>query len=210
MDLKIASTKEGITAIQADIKTCGIPLKVITESVQRSTRAKNQIIDIMMKCIKGPRQAAKDCWPVTKELKVDLSQRSKLIGPGGINLKKIFLQTGAQLNENETCVFNVFAPSQQALDEAQEYIKELLKTDDVPSLEFGGIYTARIVEMKENGVMVKLYDSMKPTLIHVAQLDNRRVSIIMIILLYSLIQLIKFHYGILIICINISFHFMLH
>lgn len=180
MDMKIASTREGLTAIQADIKTCGIPLKIISECVERSSRPKTQIIDIMTKCIREPRKIPKDCWPVTKELTVDISQRSKLIGTGGVNLKKIFLQTGAQLNETETCVFNVFAPSQQALDEAQEYIKELLKTDDVPNLEFGGIYTAKIVEMKENGVMVKLYDSMKPTLIHIAQLDNRRVSIIMI------------------------------
>lgn len=175
--MKIAATREGLTAIQADIKTHGIPMKVITEAVEQSIRSKNQILDIMEKCIKKPREVRKECWPVTKELKIDPSQRSQLFGPGGMNVKKIFLETGVHLTETESNVFNVFAPSPMSLNEAEVLIKELLASKTMLNLEFGGIYVAKIVEMRENGVMVTLYDGMKPTLIHVAQLDSRRVSV---------------------------------
>lgn len=177
MDMKLASTKEGITAIQADIKTHGLPMKVVSEAIEQSVRSKNQILDIMQKCIKIPRQTRKECWPVTRELKIDPNQRSRLFGPGGMNLKRIFLETGVHLTEMEPNTFNIFAPSPMSFNEAESLIKELLASKTVPNLEFGGIYTAKIVEMKENGVMVTLYDGMKPTLIHVAQLDSRRVSV---------------------------------
>lgn len=174
--MKIAATKDGITAIQADIKTQGIPLKVVVEAISQSVRSKNKILDIMRKSISVPRQERKDCWPVTKELRIDVNQRSQFLGPGGFNLKKIFLETGVHLTETDLNVFNIFAPSQMSLSEAEELIKGQLAPKTIPNLEFGGIYVAQIVEMKENGVMVTLYDGMKPTFIHVAQLDSRRVS----------------------------------
>lgn len=180
--MKIASTREGLTAIQADIKTHGLPMKVVTEAIEQSIRSKNQILDIMHKCISSYRQVRKECWPVTKEFRIDVNQRSQLFGPGGMNVKKIFLETGVHLTETEPNVFNIFAPSPMSLNEAETLIKELLMSKTIPNLEFGGIYVAKIVEMKENGVMVTLYDGMKPTLIHVAQLDSRRVSVHSIIL----------------------------
>lgn len=175
MDMKIAATRTGLTAIQADIKTHGLPLKVVVEAVEQSIRSKNQILDIMEKYIKKPREVRKDCWPVTKEMKIEPSQRRQLFGPGGIN--KIFLETGVHFTEIEPNVFNIFAPSPMALNEAEELIKELLASKTMPKLEFGGIYTAKIVEIRDNGVMITLYDGMTPTFIHISQLDSRRVSV---------------------------------
>lgn len=174
--MKIAATKDGLTAIQADIKTHGLPMKIINEAIDQSIKAKNQILDIMNKCIGEPRKVRKECWPVTKELKIDPNQRGQLIGPGGTNLKKIFLETGVHLSETEPNVYNIFAPSPMSLNEAEEIIKQQLASNNMPSLEFGGIYAAKIVELRDNGAMVTLYDGMKPTFIHVAQLDSRRVS----------------------------------
>lgn len=174
--MKIASTRDGLTAIQADIKTQGVPIKVIVEALEQSVRSKNILLDIMEKCISKPRQTRKDCWPVTKQFPIDITQRAQFLGPGRTNLKRIFLETGAHLTETEPNVFNIFAPSPMSLTEAEELIKSQLTPKTIPNLEFGGIYVAQIVEMKENGVMVTLYDGMKSTFIHVAQLDSRRVS----------------------------------
>ncbi|XP_031618625.1 polyribonucleotide nucleotidyltransferase 1, mitochondrial [Contarinia nasturtii] len=176
MDMKVAATKEGLTAIQADIKTHGVPRLIITKAIEQSIKAKNKILHIMQNCISAPRSSRKECWPVTKELKIDPNQRSQLIGPGGMNLKKIFLETGVHLSETEPNTYNIFAPSPMSLNEAEEMIKEQLTSKNKPNFEFGGIYAAKIVEMKENGVMVKMYDEMNPTFIHVAQLDSRRVA----------------------------------
>ncbi|KAF5305705.1 hypothetical protein FQR65_LT07602 [Abscondita terminalis] len=62
------------------------------------------------------------------------------------------------------------------MDEAQEIINKLLNTEKSPDLEFGGIYTATVVEIREIGVMVTLYPNMPPALLHNSQLDQRKVS----------------------------------
>lgn len=72
--------------------------------------------------------------------------------------------------------FELFAPNQRAMDEAEEIITKLLETEKVPELEFGGIYKAKIVEVRDIGVMVQLYPDMPPALIHNSQLDQRKVQ----------------------------------
>lgn len=69
--------------------------------------------------------------------------------------------------------------------EAQEFISNIVNSDKEPVLEFGGIYTAKIVELKESGVMVTLYDSMKPALLHNSQLDQRKVVVSLIKFIFN-------------------------
>lgn len=175
MDMKVAGTKKGFTAIQADVKIPGIPLKIVMESLQKATDAKSKIIDIMTECIPSSRKIKKDSWPVSEKLTIEPHQRGRLIGSGGLNLKKIYLETGVQLTQNDENSFSIFGPSQSAMDEAKEYIDELLKGEKVPDLEFGAIYTGKIVEIKDIGVMLTLYPSMPPALLHNSQLDQRKV-----------------------------------
>lgn len=178
MDMKIAGTKKGITAIQADIKTSGITMKIIDEALQRAHVARTQIIDIMDECLEHPRStnhSRKESWPVSEKMTVEPHQRARLIGAGGINIKKMFLETGVQLTQDDETTFTMFAPCSSAMDDAKEYIENLLKVEKVPELDFGAIYTAKIVEIKEIGVMVTLYPNMTPALLHNSQLDQRKV-----------------------------------
>lgn len=175
MDMKVAGTRKGITAIQTDIKLPGIPLKIVMESMQKAVDAKAKILDILQATIGSPRKVKKDCWPVTETMTIEPHQRSKLIGSGGSNIKKILFQTGAQVTAEESS-FSIFAPSQEAMIEAKVLIEELLKSDHIPNLEFGGIYTAKITELKEIGVLVTLYPTMTPSLLHNSQLDQRKVA----------------------------------
>ena len=177
MDMKIAGTKKGITSIQTDIKIPGLPLKIVNESLQKATDAKSKIIDIMNDCISSPTKGKKDCWPVSEKMSIQPHQRSKLVGPGGIYTKQLYLETGVQLNQEDEQTFTLFAPSQSAMDEAKEYIEKLMEKERVPDLEFGGIYAARIVELRDIGVMVSLYPSMPPALLHNSQLDQRKVRL---------------------------------
>lgn len=176
MDMKVAGTKKGVTAIQADIKTSGIPMQVVNEALEKAHRARANIIDIMSTCIQKPRTDRKDSWPVTQKLTIEAHQRARLFGPGGINLKKIFLSTGVQLTAEDETIFTIFAPSQSAMDEAKEQIERLLKVENVPELQFGAIYTAKIVELRDIGVMVTLYANMPPALLANSQLDQRKVT----------------------------------
>ncbi|XP_022913782.2 polyribonucleotide nucleotidyltransferase 1, mitochondrial [Onthophagus taurus] len=176
MDFKIAGTKKGITALQADIKIPGLPLKIVMEAVQQGVEAKSRILDIMHSCIDKPRQKSKDNWPVSETLQIEPNKRGKLLGVGGVNLKKIFLETGVQINQVDDNSYEIFAPSQQAMNEAQEIINNLLTTEKIPELEFGGVYKATIVELRDIGVMVTLYSGMPPALLHNSQLDQRKVA----------------------------------
>ncbi|XP_062562570.1 polyribonucleotide nucleotidyltransferase 1, mitochondrial [Armigeres subalbatus] len=176
MDMKVAGTRKGMTAIQADIKVPGIPLKVVMESLQKAMEARFRIIDIMDDTIAKSRSVKKDCWPVTDKLQIETHQRSKLIGPGGINIRRLYLETGVQLNQEDEQTFRIFAPSEAAMHEAKEYLENLMKVEKIPDLEFGAIYTAKIVELKDTGVMVTLYSSMPATLLHNSQLDQRKIA----------------------------------
>ncbi|KAK9872482.1 hypothetical protein WA026_017950 [Henosepilachna vigintioctopunctata] len=176
MDFKIAGTKKGITALQADIKIPGLPLKLVMESLQSATDAKSRILQIMGDCLAAPRVEKKENWPVSEKLEVEPHKRSKLIGIGGVNLKKLFVETGVQVSHMEEGKFEIFAPSQSAMDEAKEIINNLLNSEKTPELEFGGIYPATIVEIRDIGVMVTLYSGMPPALLHNSQLDQRKIA----------------------------------
>lgn len=178
MDMKVAATKQGVTAIQADVKTYGIPIKVINEAFERAMTAKRNILNIMAHCIEQPHTVKKHSWPVSDKLMVQPDERMRLIGPGGIHLKRIFGETGTQFTQVDDATFNIFAPSQSAMDEALETVKTLLKNKNIPNLEFGAIYAATVVEIRDIGVFVKLYDTQPPTLIHVSQLDARKVCML--------------------------------
>ncbi|XP_076259411.1 polyribonucleotide nucleotidyltransferase 1 isoform X1 [Rhynchophorus ferrugineus] len=176
MDFKIAGTKKGITALQADIKIPGLPLKIVMEATQMATDAKSKILQIMNECISKPRVTKKDNWPVVEKLDVEPHKRARLLGVGGMNLKKIFAETGVQVSQIEDTTFQIFAPNQSAMDEAKDMIQKILTTERTPELEFGGVYKATIVEIRDIGVMVTLYSGMPPALLHNSQLDQRKVG----------------------------------
>lgn len=98
MDFKVAGTKRGFTALQADIKIPGIPLKIIMECVHHATNAKGAIIKTMNQVIQTPQQAKKDKMPMLENLEVPIHQRGKFLGVGGTNLKKILLETGVHVS----------------------------------------------------------------------------------------------------------------
>ncbi|XP_072907131.1 polyribonucleotide nucleotidyltransferase 1, mitochondrial isoform X3 [Hemitrygon akajei] len=148
MDFKMAGTSKGITALQADIKLAGLPLKIVMEAVQQASET----------------------------IQVPLSKRARFIGPGGYNLRKLQAETGVTISQIDEETFSIFAPTPNAMHEASEFISELCKDDQEQHLEFGAVYTATITEIRDIGVMVKLYPNMTPVLLHNSQLDLRKIK----------------------------------
>ncbi|CAD5123371.1 DgyrCDS11728 [Dimorphilus gyrociliatus] len=175
MDFKLAGTKQGVTAIQADIKIPGVPLKIMMEAIQKGMQAKKKILDKMNAVLPNPSEP-KSNRPVVEEIEVPLQKRAKFLGAGGFNLKRILLDTGVSITQIDDTKFNIFAPNSDSFNEAREKIDELLQDEKEITLEFGAIYDASIVEIRDYGVMVKLYETMQPSLIHVSQLDQKRVQ----------------------------------
>ncbi|GFY39604.1 polyribonucleotide nucleotidyltransferase 1, mitochondrial [Trichonephila inaurata madagascariensis] len=175
MDFKIAGSKKGITAVQLDVKVPGLPLRVIMEAIQQGSEGKNKILSIMNETISKPSEK-KDNWPVSEKLEVPAHKVSQFFGLGGSNIKKLRAETGVQLTTIENNIFSVFAPNSEAMAEAKEIIDKLLLEENAPELVFGAIYTAKIVEIRDIGVMVTLYPNMKPALLHNSQLDQRKIQ----------------------------------
>uniref|UniRef100_A0A8C4XK38 Polyribonucleotide nucleotidyltransferase 1, mitochondrial n=1 Tax=Falco tinnunculus TaxID=100819 RepID=A0A8C4XK38_FALTI len=148
MDFKMAGTNKGITALQVDLKLPGIPIKIVMEAIQQATET----------------------------IHVPLSKRLRFIGPGAYNLKKLQAQTGVTLSQLDEETYSVFAPTPSAMHEAREFIHEICKDDQEVNLEFGAVYTATITEIRDSGVMVKLYPNMTPVLLHNSQLDQRKIK----------------------------------
>ncbi|KAK3738909.1 hypothetical protein RRG08_006477 [Elysia crispata] len=176
MDFKMAASATGLTALQADIKLPGIPFFVVVKALEEGFVATKQILDIMSKTISSPRKEFKACGPVTEKLELDHSKQSRLVGMGGYNLRKLKSETGVVLTRIDEASFQVFAPNADALAEAKEMMEEILEDQKEPALEFGSIYTGKIVEIKEFGVLVELHPSICPILLHNSQLDQRKVS----------------------------------
>ncbi|XP_025057355.1 polyribonucleotide nucleotidyltransferase 1, mitochondrial isoform X2 [Alligator sinensis] len=175
MDFKMAGTNKGITALQADIKLPGIPLRIVMEAIQQATVAKREILKIMNQTIAKPRPTRKENGPVVETVHVPVSKRTRFVGPGGYNLKKLQAQTGITLSQLDEETYSVFAPTPSAMDEAREFISAICQDDEV-LLEFGAVYAATIVEIRDAGVMVKLYPNMTPVLLHNSQLDQRKIN----------------------------------
>lgn len=106
----------------------------------------------------GVRQA---CWPVSQRLQIPPSKRAKFLGPGGINIKRISGDTGVQiLQEEEEGTWTLFGPSQEMLEEAELMVTKLLEEQKQIELEFGAIYTGKILELRNTGVLLTLQDGM--------------------------------------------------
>ncbi|XP_074501383.1 polyribonucleotide nucleotidyltransferase 1, mitochondrial [Sebastes fasciatus] len=176
MDFKLAGTNKGITALQADVKIPGLPLKVVMEAIQQATVAKKDILNIMNKCTAKPRETRKANGPVVETVRVPASRRARFVGPGGYNLRRLQAQTGVTISQVDEETFSVFAPTPGAMNEAQDFISDICKDDQEQQLEFGAIYTATITEIRDIGVMVKLYPNMSAVLLHNSQLDHKRIK----------------------------------
>ena len=183
MDFKLAGTRYGITALQADVKLPGIPLNVVETALSKGHSAINKILDIMESSRENgsePRES-KHNWPVTEKVNVPAHKRARFLGSGGMNLKRLLAETGVQVTPESgteaSTTWSLFAPNSEALTEAKEFIGGILAEEKVPELEFGSIYPSIIREIRERGVMVELHPELPLVLVTNSQLDAKKVCI---------------------------------
>jgi polyribonucleotide nucleotidyltransferase len=179
MDFKVAGTRVGFTGLQLDVKSQrGVPHTVIMEALQKGHDAKHRILNIMNETISEPR-ASKDSWPVTSKITIPSGKIGRFAGFGGINMKRLTAETGVQLTQDmeDSGTFTVFAPNKDAMFEAEEMMKKFLTDSSVPvEFDFGAIIEVTITEIKDYGVMVSMHPNMDPVLLHLKELDKRKVA----------------------------------
>lgn len=182
MDFKIAGTKTGITAMQLDVKTLGgIPRKIIFDALAQSRSANSAILKEMNKAISTPQNVeGKTNHPVISKITVPKHKKSALFGFGGMNLKRITAETGAQINEDleDSSQLIVFAPNTESFNEANELIQSFIssKSTEEPTFEFGAIYQVKVTEIRPTGVLVSLHENLPPAFLPLKELDMKKIG----------------------------------
>ena len=170
MDFKVAGTREGITAIQMDIKVSGITSSVLSEALTQAREARLKILDVMEKAIPAPRAEMSPYAPRITTLQIDPEKIGLVIGPGGKTIRAIQEETGASLDiEDDGTVFIASADG-PAAQRAQEMVEAL-----VEEAQLGKIYRGRVVRTTDFGAFVEILPK-QDGLVHISQLDSAHVQ----------------------------------
>ena len=179
MDFKLAGTRAGFTGLQLDVKgERGVPHVVVMDALQKGHEAKQSILSVMNQTICESR-SDKETWPVSRKMTVPAGHMGRFLGPGAVNLKRVTAETGAQLTQDveDANSFLVFAPNKEAMNEAEEMMSRFLAAKEPPpEFDFGAVVEATVVEVRDHGVMVSLHQDMEPVLLHLKELDKRKVA----------------------------------
>jgi len=170
MDFKLAGSREGISAVQMDLKTFGLSFEIIKDAVMRAKKAREKILDIMYNEISSPKHLSVYA-PRFSKLKIDTDKIAALIGPGGRNIKQIVDITKADIEIEQDGTVKIFAQDEQGLNRAIELINYY--TSDI---EEGKTYKAKVKRILPNGALVQLLPSNQYAFMHISQVDTRRIN----------------------------------
>ncbi|GAB6176435.1 polyribonucleotide nucleotidyltransferase [Desulfobaculum senezii] len=170
MDFKVAGSREGVTAIQMDIKISGIPSQVLRDALGQAKAGRVHILDQMDQVIEAPRDEVSEYAPQLEIVTVHPDKIRSVIGPGGKNIKAITADTGADIDiEDDGRVF-IFAPTKESLERAREMVQYHDQTAEV-----GKDYEGRVTRVIDCGAIVEILPGLDG-LVHVSQLDIQRVE----------------------------------
>lgn len=170
MDFKVAGTKDGITAIQMDIKIDGINKEIFKQALAQAKRGREHIMGIMLDCIAEPRKELSKYAPKITTIHVDPEKISKIIGPGGKTIKKIVEETGAKIDIEEDGRVYIAAVNSEEAAKAIDMINGI-----TAEAEVGKVYTGKVTRLMAFGAFVEILPG-KEGLVHISQLSTERVN----------------------------------
>ena len=170
LDLKIAGTSEGITAIQMDVKSALITMELLPELFTQSQEARVAILKKMVETIAEPKKSISSYAPKIISLQIPKEKIGLLIGPGGKMIRKIINDTGAKIDVDDDGVVNIASPDQEAGNSALKIIKSMMEEAVV-----GKIYSGKVTKLMPFGAFVEILPKQEG-LVHVSELDNKYVG----------------------------------
>jgi len=170
MDLKIAGTKNGINAIQMDIKIDGISIEILKDAFKQAKKARLEILDVIAKAIKEPRPELSPFAPRVYSIKINPTKIGLVIGSGGKTINEISTETGATIEIEDDGT--VFVTSENA-DGAREAIGKIKAMTREAKL--GEEFEGRVVKIMDFGAFVELFSG-QDGLLHISELSNKRVE----------------------------------
>ena len=169
MDFKVAGTKNGITALQMDIKITGITEEIMRIALKQAHDARMEILELMNNTIPEP-APIKSTVPRIHQMKIATDKIAVLIGPGGKNIKGIIEKTGATVDINDDGNVSIFAKDEETLNETITLVNSYVK-----DVEVGEIYKGRVISITKFGAFMEILPG-KEGLLHVSEISHERVA----------------------------------
>lgn len=170
MDFKVAGTKDGITAIQMDMKISGITEEIIRECLEKAKVGRLKILDHMLNTIPEVNENMKDNVLKIKHIKIDKEQIKDVIGRGGETINKIIEKTEVKIDIDDEGNVNVYGLDKNKIEEAINIIKSITK-----KYEVGQKFKAKITRIEKYGAFVNL-DGSQDALLHISNISEKRIE----------------------------------
>ena len=171
MDFKVAGTKNGITAIQMDLKVDGLTPEIIKEAFAKTKAARIKIIDeVLLKAIEAPRQNLSKYAPRVETMQIDPEKIRDVIGSGGKTIQKIIADTGVKIDIDDTGKVLIMSTDEESLYKARVIITGIVKEP-----EPGEVYIGTVTKIMQFGAFVEILPG-KEGLVHISKLDSKRVE----------------------------------
>ncbi|MFU2362989.1 MAG: polyribonucleotide nucleotidyltransferase [Clostridiales bacterium] len=171
MDFKVGGTKDGITAIQVDIKIDGLTYDIIKEAFERTKVARDYILDnIMLPVINEPRKEVSKYAPKIMMANISVDKIKDVIGPGGKMINKIIDETGVKIDINDDGKVCVYANDSESGKKAMDMILDIAKI-----IEVGGIYDGKVTKIMPFGAFINIGGG-NEGLLHISKISSKRVE----------------------------------
>ncbi len=171
MDFKVAGTKDGITAIQMDIKIHGLTRPIVEEAIKRTHEARDYILnEIMLPCIDRPRDSVNEYAPKIKNITIDPSKIGDVVGQRGKTINTLVEQCGVKIDITDDGFVSVSGTDSAGIDEALRLINII-----VSDFEKGQIMDGTVVSIKEFGAFVEFAPG-KEGMIHISKIARNRIN----------------------------------
>ncbi|MBO6156101.1 MAG: polyribonucleotide nucleotidyltransferase [Succinivibrio sp.] len=170
MDFKVAGTRDGVTALQMDIKTDGITREIMQNALTDAHAARIHLLNVMQKAIPEPRQTLSPYAPRVVTIKVPANKVKEIIGKGGFNVRSIQADTNSQIDIEDDGTVKISATSQLSAESAIKRINDLLV-----EVEVGKDYDGKVVRITDFGAFVNILPG-RDGLVHISQITEERVE----------------------------------
>ena len=170
MDFKVAGTREGVTALQMDIKIEGIDREIMEQALRQARDARMHILGEMDKVLSKPREEMSDYAPRITTIKIPRDKIRDVIGKGGSTIRALSESTGATIDIDDDGTIKIASADLAAAEEARRRIEQI--TADV---EAGTIYEGRVVRLMDFGAFVNILPG-RDGLVHISQISHKRVN----------------------------------
>ncbi len=169
MDFKVAGTRQGITALQMDIKVGGVSINMMREALAQAKKARLEILDTMDQTLSSGREAMSTYAPRLHMLNIPTDKIRDLIGPGGKKIRSIIEATGVKIDVMDDGKVHVFAGNGKAAEDALKMIRDVTAT-----AEIGKTYLGKVVRIADFGAFVEIFPG-TDGLLHISEIADQRI-----------------------------------